>query len=157
MIPRGMKFAVAGVSTVIFSILLLCLAISELSSDSSSKVLLNVEQRRFDPSSFQPSSMTYSQSSTVSLPGSQQRVVQIRKPVGMTVVPGALQYYKPVVKPIGPSVVDGDPMGQWGDIFQRVTGELTTDTMEIANLDNQVRSYSLSSILLLTHHTSGRH
>jgi hypothetical protein len=29
--------------------------------------------------------------------------------------------------------------------------------MEIANLDNQVRSYSLSSILLLTHHTSGRH
>jgi hypothetical protein len=37
-----------------------------------------------------------------------------------------------------PQRVNGDPMSQWGDIFQRVTSELATDTMEIANLDNQV-------------------
>jgi hypothetical protein len=68
-----------------------------------------------------------------------QPVVQYSLPVGVSLLPGANQFYTPQVAPIGPSVIDGDPMGQWGDIFQRVTSELATDTAEIANLDRQVR------------------
>ena len=68
-------------------------------------------------------------------------VVQYSLPVGVSLLPGANQFYAPQVAPIGPSVIDGDPMGQWGDIFQRVTGELATDTAEIANLDRQVRCF----------------
>ena len=68
-----------------------------------------------------------------------QSVVQYSLPVGVSLLPGARQFYAPQVAPIGPSFIDGDPMGQWGDIFQRVTSELATDTAEIANLDKQVR------------------
>jgi hypothetical protein len=68
-----------------------------------------------------------------------QSVVKYSLPVGVSLLPGAKQFYAPQVAPIGPSVIDGDPMGQWGDIFQRVTSELATDTAEIANLDRQVR------------------
>ena len=141
MIQRRVNFGLAGLSIIIFSILLLCISVSDFPSGNSSRILLEIQEQVSDSSlGFSPatSPVTYSQSSTVSAPGYQQHVVQIRKPVGMTLVPGALNYYKPLVKPTGPSVIDGDPMGQWGDIFQRVTGELTTDTMEIANLDNQV-------------------
>ncbi len=71
--------------------------------------------------------------------GYPQPVVQYSLPVGVSLLPGAKQFYSPRVAPIGPSVIDGDPMGLWGDIFQRVTSELATDTAEIANLDRQVR------------------
>jgi hypothetical protein len=47
-----------------------------------------------------------------------------------------VQYYNyPAVN----SALDGqDEIGKWSDLFQRVNDELTTDTMEIANLENQV-------------------
>jgi hypothetical protein len=62
-------------------------------------------------------------------------------PLGTNLVPGASTYYSPRVKPIGPSFfAGGDPMGEWSDIFQRVTSELATDTIEIANLDAQERN-----------------
>jgi hypothetical protein len=77
-------------------------------------------------------------SSTATVNEYRQPVTQYSLPVGVSLLPGANQFYAPQVAPIGPSVIDGDPMGQWGDIFQRVTSELATDTAEIANLDTQV-------------------
>jgi hypothetical protein len=57
-------------------------------------------------------------------------------------IPGAEQYYKPYVLPgeaiASPGDQDGGPMSAWGDLLERMTRELSTDTMEIANLDNQV-------------------
>jgi hypothetical protein len=57
-------------------------------------------------------------------------------------MPGAEQYYSPYVKPgeniAQPGDEDGGPMSAWGDLLERMTRELSTDTMEIANLDNQV-------------------
>jgi hypothetical protein len=58
-------------------------------------------------------------------------------------MPGAERYYSPYVKPgedvSTPGDADGGPMSAWGDLLERMTRELSTDTMEIANLDNQVR------------------
>jgi hypothetical protein len=55
---------------------------------------------------------------------------------------GAEQYYSPYVKPgediAAPGDADGGPVSAWGDLLERMTRELSTDTMEIANLDNQV-------------------
>ncbi len=51
-------------------------------------------------------------------------------------LPGAEVYYPP--QPNTLRHLPGNPLSQWGDVFQRITRELTTDTMEIANLDNQV-------------------
>lgn len=65
--------------------------------------------------------------------------VQYSTPIGVQLVPGAQAFYAPRIQPIGPPVIDGDPMGIWGDIFQRVTNELATDTAEVANLDRQAR------------------
>ena len=57
-------------------------------------------------------------------------------------MPGAERYYSPYVKPgedaAAPGDADGGPMSAWGDLLERMTRELSTDTMEIANLDNQV-------------------
>lgn len=57
-------------------------------------------------------------------------------------MPGAETYYQPYVKPgeaiAQPGDADGGPMSAWGDLLERMTRELSTDTMEIANLDNQV-------------------
>ena len=57
-------------------------------------------------------------------------------------MPGAEQYYSPYVKPgedvAEPGDADGGPVSAWGDLLERMTRELSTDTMEIANLDNQV-------------------
>uniref|UniRef100_A0A6T8DS81 Uncharacterized protein n=1 Tax=Cryptomonas curvata TaxID=233186 RepID=A0A6T8DS81_9CRYP len=50
-------------------------------------------------------------------------------------LPGAEVYYP---QPNTLRHLPGNPLSQWGDVFQRITRELTTDTMEIANLDNQV-------------------
>ncbi len=36
-----------------------------------------------------------------------------------------------------------DNIGKWSDLFQRVNDELTTDTMEIANLENQASFFFL--------------
>jgi hypothetical protein len=48
-----------------------------------------------------------------------------------------VQYYN---YPSVNSALDGqNDIGKWSDLFQRVNDELTTDTMEIANLENQVR------------------
>jgi hypothetical protein len=61
-------------------------------------------------------------------------------------MPGAERYYSPYVKPgedvAAPGDADGGPMSAWGDLLERMTRELSTDTMEIANLDNQVLSRS---------------
>ena len=58
--------------------------------------------------------------------------IHVQSPV---LLPGAEVYYP---QPNGHQHLPGDPLSQWGDVFQRITRELTTDTMEIANLDNQV-------------------
>ena len=70
--------------------------------------------------------------------GQYRQYTQYGAPIGVQLVPGAASYYAPRVQPIGPPVIDGNPMGIWGDIFQRVTSELATDTAEVANLDRQV-------------------
>jgi len=56
-------------------------------------------------------------------------------------IPGAEQYYKPYVAPneqMPSATSDNGPLSAWGDLLERMTRELSTDTMEIANLDNQV-------------------
>ena len=54
--------------------------------------------------------------------------------------PGAEYYYSPQLLPSVPTppIIARNPIGQWGDIMQRMTRELSTDTMEVANLDNEV-------------------
>ena len=53
---------------------------------------------------------------------------------------GAENYYHPQLMrvPVSAPILAQDPIGQWGDVMQRFTRELSTDTMEIANLDNEV-------------------
>lgn len=56
-------------------------------------------------------------------------------------IPGAERYYKPYVAPneaMPSATSDNGPLSAWGDLLERMTRELSTDTMEIANLDNQV-------------------
>lgn len=74
-------------------------------------------------------------------------------------MPGAEQYYSPYVKPgeniATPGNADGGPMSAWGDLLERMTRELSTDTMEIANLDNQVLvSFCLVPYIQRSHTTS---
>jgi len=61
-------------------------------------------------------------------------------------MPGAEGYYQPYVKPgeaiAQPGDADGGPMSAWGDLLERMTRELSTDTMEIANLDDQVACHT---------------
>ncbi|EKX45799.1 hypothetical protein GUITHDRAFT_138660 [Guillardia theta CCMP2712] len=52
-------------------------------------------------------------------------------------MPGAEQYYNPDVDPKEAEAAIGSP-SQMQDILQRMTRELTTDTMEIANLDHRI-------------------
>jgi hypothetical protein len=54
---------------------------------------------------------------------------------------GAENYYHPqrLKVPASAPILAQDPIGQWSDVMQRFTRELSTDTMEIANLDNEVR------------------
>ena len=40
-------------------------------------------------------------------------------------------------------------MSAWGDLLERMTRELSTDTMEIANLDNQVAIDDANNKMLL--------
>ena len=56
---------------------------------------------------------------------------------------GAENYYHPQLfkVPTSAPILAQDPIGQWGDVMQRFTRELSTDTMEIANLDNEVTTY----------------
>eukprot|EP00287_Rhodomonas_sp_CCMP768_P010022 CAMPEP_0196731824 /NCGR_PEP_ID=MMETSP1091-20130531/11389_1 /TAXON_ID=302021 /ORGANISM="Rhodomonas sp., Strain CCMP768" /LENGTH=225 /DNA_ID=CAMNT_0042074989 /DNA_START=8 /DNA_END=682 /DNA_ORIENTATION=+ len=68
-------------------------------------------------------------------------------------MPGAEGYYKPYTKP-GESIpmpgdTDGGPLSAWGDLLSRMTQELSTDTMEIANLDNQVAIDDANNKMLL--------
>jgi hypothetical protein len=53
---------------------------------------------------------------------------------------GAENYYHPQLLkvPTSAPILAQDPIGQWSDVMQRFTRELSTDTMEIANLDNEV-------------------
>ena len=68
-------------------------------------------------------------------------------------MPGAEEYYQPYVKPgediATPGDADGGPMSAWGDLLERMTRELSTDTMEIANLDNQVAIDDANNKMLL--------
>jgi hypothetical protein len=68
-------------------------------------------------------------------------------------MPGAEGYYKPYVKPGEnipmPGETDGGPLSAWGDLLERMTRELSTDTMEIANLDNQVAIDDANNKMLL--------
>mmetsp|Transcript_26548 Transcript_26548/g.69802 ORF Transcript_26548/g.69802 Transcript_26548/m.69802 type:complete len:182 (+) Transcript_26548:51-596(+) len=74
--------------------------------------------------------------------------LQYRKSLGVKLVPGAQQFYDPQVVATGPTLDDGSPMSQWSDIFQRMTSELSTDTMEIANLDSQIARDEMSNEML---------
>jgi len=68
-------------------------------------------------------------------------------------MPGAEGYYSPYVKPGEnipmPGETDGGPLSAWGDLLERMTRELSTDTMEIANLDNQVAIDDANNKMLL--------
>jgi hypothetical protein len=68
-------------------------------------------------------------------------------------MPGAEKFYSPYVKPgeavATPGDADGGPMSAWGDLLERMTRELSTDTMEIANLDNQVAIDDANNKMLL--------
>ena len=68
-------------------------------------------------------------------------------------MPGAEKFYAPYVKPgeavATPGDADGGPMSAWGDLLERMTRELSTDTMEIANLDNQVAIDDANNKMLL--------
>ena len=48
-----------------------------------------------------------------------------------------------------PGETDGGPLSAWGDLLERMTRELSTDTMEIANLDNQVAIDDANNKMLL--------
>lgn len=143
MIRHGIKSKVATVSTTIIGFVLITIWLSDYLSDHLSDVLLDVQIVRDYNSKGSSETLptTNSKSLTLSLPEFQQHIVQVRQPVGVNLIlPGASNFHNPGVLPAGRSVIDGDPMGRWGDIFQRVTSELATDTLEIANLDSQVRS-----------------
>lgn len=141
---QRVKIALTGLSVALIGVLLLTILMPSMFPRHSYSLLLEIQQvTGMSSSSTHSVPVTYSRSSTFTVPGYEQRVTQIRQPVGVNLMPGAINFYKPLVKPVGPSVIDEDPMGQWGDIFQRVTSELTTDTMEIANLDNQVKINSI--------------
>ena len=112
--------SLAAISTVFF------LALSKTGVDNEA-VLIEV-----------PAATNYPRTLLKQTAPSTQESEQYLMPVVVNLIPGASSYYAPRVQPIGPPVIDGDPMGLWGDIFQRVTSELATDTAEVANLDRQV-------------------
>jgi hypothetical protein len=67
--------------------------------------------------------------------------------------PGAEYYYKPQLfqaPPVAP-ILAQEPMAQWADVMERFTRELSTDTMEIANLDNEVGTKIQLNFLINLH------
>ncbi len=65
-----------------------------------------------------------------------------RPAVPRPAVPPVQYYNYPALNSASVSSAWGgeDSIGKWSDLFERVNDELTTDTMEIANLENQVTS-----------------